>query len=374
MCAHNAPHAETGFFLQFVIVVVLLMYLVYMKRVVRVAAIFEDKSMVTTGDYSVLLRGLKDGLGAPSDERVTADELKALVYADLKQLGFKRDRIAQVEVGRTCGEEIKLLQRLEKLNIEKHELAAREVLRQQGKLKASTKAKDTEATLKLAKEIAEVVGRTKELYDMEDYATGHAFVVFQYEADRNRFIRLARRPMVDGSDLEEAAFEEAAAADAEADADVHELELPPMWKVMKLDGLDGIDEEFKVQLADRSGAENLSRLRGCTKKLVKLDGEGVAPVSETDILSLLGHPLQSMETLTAFPRRGENLDEYGCSVAVTLYLRFQWETAMVFVMLFVISLVQFSDNKTRGDFRNREPPHRTCALVRCAAAGAPHTL
>ena len=56
-----------------------------------------------------------------------------------------------------------------------------------------------------------------------------------------------------------------------------------------------------------------------------------------------------------FPSKGENLKEYGCSVAVTLYMRFQWETAMLFVMLFVLSLVQFFDNKTRGEFRNREP-------------------
>ena len=194
MCAHHAEHAETGFFLQFVSVVVLLAYLVYMKRVVRTAAIFEDTSSVTTGDYSVLLRGLKDGMGPPSDERITADELKAFVYADLKAMGFKRDRIAQVEVGRNCGEEIKLLQRLEKLNIEKHELAARDLLRQQGNLKWQTKAKDQEKTLKLAKEMAEVVGRTKELYELEDFATGHAFVIFQYEADRNKFIRMAHTP------------------------------------------------------------------------------------------------------------------------------------------------------------------------------------
>ena len=134
---------------------------------------------------------------------------------------------------------------------------------------------------------------------------------------------------------------------------MQELELPPMWKVMKLDGLDGLDQEFKVQLADRSGAQNLARLRGCTKKLVKVDGEKVADVEESDILSLFGYPLQSLDALAMFPSNGENLKEYGCSVAVTLYMRFQWETAMLFVMLFVLSLVQFFDNKTRGEFRNR---------------------
>ena len=66
----------------------------------------------------------------------------------------------------------------------------------------------------------------------------------------------------------------------------------PMWRVMKLDGLEGLEHDFKVVLADRSGARDLARVRGCTKKRVRLEGEEVATAGEKDILSLLGHPLQ----------------------------------------------------------------------------------
>ena len=44
-------------FLQFVGVVMILLYLVHLKRIVRTTAVEEDRSMITTADYAVLLRG-----------------------------------------------------------------------------------------------------------------------------------------------------------------------------------------------------------------------------------------------------------------------------------------------------------------------------
>ena len=72
---------------------------------------------------------------------------------------------------------------------------------------------------------------------------------------------------------------------------------------MHLDGLEGLDEEFVVRLADRSAARSIAHLRSCTKKLVKLDGEEVAQVQPTDLVSLLGNPLQSLLMLPFFPTK-----------------------------------------------------------------------
>ena len=61
-------------------------------------------------------------------------------------------------------------------------------------MKNTNEAKDRKALQKMAAELHEVVARIQALYALEDYATGHAFVVFQYEKDRNKFIKLARTP------------------------------------------------------------------------------------------------------------------------------------------------------------------------------------
>ena len=193
LCTGSSASAELAFFLQFVSVVLVLLYLVYLKWIVRRTALEEDKSMVTTADYAVLLRGVADGMDVAAERRLTAKQLEDDLYADMAEIGFERDRIAQIEVGRICGKEINLLQRLEKLNIQKHELAARGVLRDQGKLALSTEADDTQKLRALAAEMGEVVRQIQKLYYLEDFATGHAFVVFQYESDRDRFLSMARK-------------------------------------------------------------------------------------------------------------------------------------------------------------------------------------
>ena len=164
LCAHGSL-AEVGFFFQFLSAIVLMAYLGYWRYQVRAQALYSDRASVTTGDFAVLLRELSDGLGESASEsatrsaaesaaesapksaaestaksaaesaaksaggRLTPEALEAALYADLEEMGFGRERIAQLEVGRVCREEIGLLQRLEKLNISKHELAARRVLR-----------------------------------------------------------------------------------------------------------------------------------------------------------------------------------------------------------------------------------------------------
>lgn len=108
-------------------VLVILGYLVYLRYHCRTVAIKEDRSMWTTGDYAVLVRGLANGLddAVPADERLTAGAITTKIFADLKKLGFGRGQIKQIEVGRKCRKEVKLMHKLERANIERHEIAAR---------------------------------------------------------------------------------------------------------------------------------------------------------------------------------------------------------------------------------------------------------
>ena len=81
---------NVGLYLDSVIVLSVIAYLVYLRWKVKVLAVADDKRMWTTGDYAVLLRNLKDGLDAdkPESERITADALRELVFADLAELGW----------------------------------------------------------------------------------------------------------------------------------------------------------------------------------------------------------------------------------------------------------------------------------------------
>ena len=84
--------------LQFVAILTLLGYLVYLRWLVRKTAAESDRAMLTTGDFSVLLRELNDGMDPSAPVRLTPDELQQNLYDDLAELGFGRDRIAQLEV------------------------------------------------------------------------------------------------------------------------------------------------------------------------------------------------------------------------------------------------------------------------------------
>ena len=61
-----------------------------------------------------------------------------------------------------------------------------------------------------------------------------------------------------------------------------------MWRAMGLDGLEGLDQEFRVKLAAREEARLQARLRACTKKRIRIDGDEVAAPQPTDVLSLMG--------------------------------------------------------------------------------------
>ena len=56
------------------------------------------KVMVTTGDYSVGVRELRDGMDPSDRDRLTAEVQEQELYADLEELGFGREKIAQATV------------------------------------------------------------------------------------------------------------------------------------------------------------------------------------------------------------------------------------------------------------------------------------
>lgn len=180
-------------------------YLVYLRWRTRMAAMDEDRASLTTGDFAVELRGLAHGLdeGAPEAERMTAPKLRVAIIDDLAELGFPLDRVHQVELGRRCRRELKLMKKLELANITRHEVAARELKRKQRRAGAtvavsSTKdeAEDLEDLEDHAEDLAELAGKMgayarelEQLYNEPDYATGHAFVVFKYDGLGQRAAR-----------------------------------------------------------------------------------------------------------------------------------------------------------------------------------------
>ena len=108
----------------FAIVIVVLLAVALLRQRARLLAIRDDRARWTTGDYAVLLRGLCDGLDPNAPHRVEANELHAALSADLADLGYGPSSIVQIEMGRRCRAEFKLLKRLELLNVKMHELVA----------------------------------------------------------------------------------------------------------------------------------------------------------------------------------------------------------------------------------------------------------
>ena len=199
--------AAFSFWCDLLVVLCVIGFLIYLRWRVRRIAIEEDKSMWTAGDYSVLLRGLRHGLDPTAESRMSAAELRNLLFQDLAELGFQRDQIKQIEVGRKCKREINAMLRLEKANILRHELAARATLLQQA---AATRvapaasresgAKDDressreekeqqEDEVELDNEMTKIMAEIQELYDEPDYATGHAIIAFVYESDKLKLIK-----------------------------------------------------------------------------------------------------------------------------------------------------------------------------------------
>ena len=226
-----------AYWCDFAITLLLLAGLIFLRWQARATAISDDAAVWTTGDYSVLLRGLDDGLDAsvPEAQRRDADSLKLDLLKDMRDLGFGPETIKHIEVGRRCRAEVAVLRRLDRLNTRQHELAARishrltqealkRVKQQQQQAEkgsdheqyvpprdeeAATAAAqhilpdgtvDVEQLLRryttaelsqsymLTQQMETLVKDIDVLWDEPDFSTGHAYVVFQYESDRNAFL------------------------------------------------------------------------------------------------------------------------------------------------------------------------------------------
>jgi hypothetical protein len=123
--------ASVAYWFDFLIILVELASLLFLRYQARQAADDDDRQRWTTGDYSVLLRGLDDGLDddQPEASRRQAFQLREALMEDLAALGFESGKIVQVEVGRRCREEVKCLKRLDVLHMRVHEVCARVVHR-----------------------------------------------------------------------------------------------------------------------------------------------------------------------------------------------------------------------------------------------------
>jgi hypothetical protein len=180
--------------LQFVNCLLFLGFLVRLRHVQRTAADRLDRERWTAADYTVLVRGLDHGEGVLADDSPSGElGVESKVYADLKDLGFGPERIVQVEVGRNCREEIRDIERFARLRIREQEILGRKQARAaRGRAPDATeKMRDELKRVESQKEVVrEALARHKK---EPDVSTGHAFVVFLYEKDRNALVGLCRR-------------------------------------------------------------------------------------------------------------------------------------------------------------------------------------
>jgi hypothetical protein len=130
------------------------------------------------------------------DDACTADELSEALADELAQLGFGREQIAYIEAGRRCDDELALISRMAELDTLAEELEARRRARHAAGVSTTREMARLRA---LAEEYTRGKRRLKMLFGKPDLATGHAFVVFQLEADRNKCVppvhHAPRRPL-----------------------------------------------------------------------------------------------------------------------------------------------------------------------------------
>lgn len=182
-CADGAT-STANFVIQMLITMVFLVYLVYLRRLTRVAAADEDMRRLTTADYAVLIHGLKMG--------VDPDQLKIDLAADLADNGVPEHKIDHIEMGRGCEDEMEVLTEIKKLSAQAIELTAR--MEARSAASKSTASEDSKLAT-IAAKYQKVKARLHDLIDEPDISTGHAFVVFRSEKDRNFIVRRFRRAL-----------------------------------------------------------------------------------------------------------------------------------------------------------------------------------
>ena len=105
-------------------VLLVLGFLIQLRRSIVRETRVSDERQLTTGDYAVMITGLKRHFN-PDDERDGQLGLESLLRQDLAGLGFKAEDIDHVEVGRECADESACLRRLAGLHVQRQEAQAK---------------------------------------------------------------------------------------------------------------------------------------------------------------------------------------------------------------------------------------------------------
>ena len=105
-------------------VLLVLGFLIQLRRSIVRETRVSDERQLTTGDYAVMITGLKRHFN-PDDERDGQLGLESLLRQDLLALGFKAEDIEHVEVGRECADEAACLRRLAGLHVQRQEMQAK---------------------------------------------------------------------------------------------------------------------------------------------------------------------------------------------------------------------------------------------------------
>ena len=150
------------------------------------------------------------------------------------------------------------------------------------------------------------------------------------------------------------------------------LETRPMWHFMGFQGLENFEKPFQAQAGDVEVARQHALACSCTR--VRIDArhsddeearQGLERAGVNyRILSPLGNDINEMNSypfffreklklMSKFNASRVRLREFGCSVAISLYLRFNVEFAAVFVIAFLFSIPNVIDNTRRNALRNR---------------------
>jgi len=216
-------------------VLLVLGFLILLRRSIVRETRLSDERQLTTGDYAVMITGLKRHCN-PDDEGGQLG-LESLLRQDLVALGFKPEAIDHVEVGRECAEEAACLRRLAALHVRRQELQAkrasshvhhpnarRSLVNTHGstgpKLLVAAHAgpagggaakaggagacarawrafrlrRQRREERRLEQSIGEGERQIQRLLLAEHRSTGHAFVVFKEEQRRAEFVALFFRP------------------------------------------------------------------------------------------------------------------------------------------------------------------------------------
>ncbi|KAL3926074.1 MAG: hypothetical protein SGPRY_003476, partial [Prymnesium sp.] len=125
------------FWLSFISTLLVVLFLIWLRRKTQLAVRLEDKQMVTTADFAVRFTGLQAG--------IPADKLRVWLAEELTRLlAISPDSIAHIEIGRQCAEELDVIGRFTKLKdvSEREELEAyRCALEAQGRSVSHVEAK-----------------------------------------------------------------------------------------------------------------------------------------------------------------------------------------------------------------------------------------